>query len=231
MQKELSDIFFAEAGDLLSEASGALLAAEAAGNPGEAVNLVFRAVHSIKGGAQTMNLRLLAEVAHVAEDLLDPVRQGVSDADSRLVSLMLEAFDLMEGQLSAYRNGSGLEHLAERQENFLRSAAEVKSMLKPGKAAGERVATRVEKPVRSGEGRLLYMYFKIDPSAPMPQVRRFLLMDRLHNSGNVLYSQPGRDALEVDIPDPEIVDLKVVLQTDLNDGALRQACDVGDIKE
>lgn len=232
IQKELSDIFFAETGDLLSDASGALLAAETAGNPGGAVHQVFRAVHSIKGGAQTMDLHHLAEVAHVAEDLLDPVRQGVSEADSMLVSLMLEAFDLMEGQLSAYRTGSGLDHLAERKEEYLRSAAEVQKVLKAGQAAGEKVVvTRREKQVKSGGSRLLYMYFLIDPAAPMAQVRLFLLLERLLDSGDVLYSQPGRDELEMDAPDTETVDLKVVLQTDLNDKALRQVCDVGDVKD
>lgn len=230
VQKELSDIFFAEAGDLLAEASGALLDSEAAGNPGEAINQVFRAVHSIKGGAQTMDLHHLAEVAHVMEDLLEPVRQRVREADSMMVSLMLEAFDLMERQMSAYRAGSGLDHLVERRENFLRSAIQIKKALKPGQAAGEKQLP-LEKQVNSGGGRLLYMYFTIDPAAPMPQVRRFMLIERLLDSGKVLYSQPDKNALNIDVADTKTVDLKLVLQTELNDEALRRVCDVGDVKD
>lgn len=51
LERQLADVFFIESGEMLSEASLALLRSEETGDIQDVIHQVFRAVHSIKGGA------------------------------------------------------------------------------------------------------------------------------------------------------------------------------------
>jgi len=64
LEKELASIFFEESNEMLATAEAALLAGERSGDVSRTVNTVFRAVHSIKGGAQSLGLEPLAELTH-----------------------------------------------------------------------------------------------------------------------------------------------------------------------
>ncbi|HWU79302.1 MAG TPA: Hpt domain-containing protein, partial [Caulobacter sp.] len=68
--------FFQECEELLADLEGGLLAMEEGAGDLETVNAVFRAVHSIKGGAGAFGLEPLVRFAHVFETLLDAVRSG-----------------------------------------------------------------------------------------------------------------------------------------------------------
>ncbi len=72
----------------------------------ETVNAVFRAVHSIKGGAGAFNLDALVRFAHVFESTLDDVRAGRSPANAAAVSAMLRANDVLADLVAAARDGS-----------------------------------------------------------------------------------------------------------------------------
>lgn len=86
---ELLELFITESGEMLTDASCALLEAENCEDSRDSINRVFRAVHSVKGGAQTLEMNLLAELAHKTEDVLAPLRQNTdhSSLESTLVSL------------------------------------------------------------------------------------------------------------------------------------------------
>ena len=66
--------FFQECEEQLSELEAGLLAMEQGETDSETVNAVFRAVHSIKGGAGAFSLEPLVRFAHVFETTLDDVR-------------------------------------------------------------------------------------------------------------------------------------------------------------
>jgi len=87
----LDDMFIAESGEMLTDASCALLEAENCEDTRDLINRVFRAVHSVKGGAQTLEMNILAELAHKVEDVLMPLRQNAEHValESALVSLLL----------------------------------------------------------------------------------------------------------------------------------------------
>jgi two-component system, chemotaxis family, sensor kinase CheA len=61
----------------------------------ELVNTVFRAAHSIKGGAGFLGLDNVCALAHKLENLLHMVRSGEIVPDHRNVSSMLKGFDLL----------------------------------------------------------------------------------------------------------------------------------------
>ncbi|WP_269715600.1 chemotaxis protein CheA [Caulobacter sp. NIBR2454] len=95
--------FFQECEELLADLEGGLLAMQDGSSDGETVNAVFRAVHSIKGGAGAFGLDPLVRFAHVFETLLDGVRSGEVAAAPDLVALLLRASDVLADHVSAAR--------------------------------------------------------------------------------------------------------------------------------
>jgi two-component system chemotaxis sensor kinase CheA len=77
--------FFVECEEQLAELESGLMAMEAGAADSETVNAVFRAVHSIKGGAGAFALDELVRFAHVFETTLDAVRAGRLQAAPPLI--------------------------------------------------------------------------------------------------------------------------------------------------
>jgi two-component system chemotaxis sensor kinase CheA len=95
--------FFQECEELLADLEGGLLAMQEGVGDIETVNAVFRAVHSIKGGAGAFGLEPLVRFAHVFETLLDAVRSGEVPNTVDLAAVMLRASDVLADHVSAAR--------------------------------------------------------------------------------------------------------------------------------
>ena len=95
--------FFQECDDGLAELEAGLLRMDAGETDGETVNAVFRAVHSIKGGAGAFGLESLVRFAHVFETALDHVRADRLVADAPVVAVLLRANDVLSDLVSAAR--------------------------------------------------------------------------------------------------------------------------------
>ncbi len=91
----LYDEFRTEARDHLARVSEGLVRLERLeGNARvEEVNRLFRALHSIKGGAGFLGLKALESVSHGAETVLDRIRQGTLAVTPSLIDLLLEVND------------------------------------------------------------------------------------------------------------------------------------------
>jgi two-component system chemotaxis sensor kinase CheA len=98
--------FFQECEEQLAELESGLLAMEAGEDDAEVVNAVFRAVHSIKGGAGAFGLDDLVRFAHVFETTLDEVRTGKLAPDpATVLKPMLRASDVLADLVRAARDG------------------------------------------------------------------------------------------------------------------------------
>lgn len=64
------------------------------------INTVFRAAHSIKGGAGFLGLATIKELAHKTENVLDRVRSGDIEPSPEVVNVLLQAFDRLRELLS-----------------------------------------------------------------------------------------------------------------------------------
>ncbi|MFP4157167.1 MAG: chemotaxis protein CheW [Opitutales bacterium] len=74
------------------------------GDVDELVNTVFRAAHSIKGGAGFMGLSAIQELAHKTENVLDRVRSKEIHPDPELINILLQSFDRLRDLLNDYAN-------------------------------------------------------------------------------------------------------------------------------
>lgn len=87
----IKDTFFEECEELLEALVEGLAQIEDTPDDMEAVNAVFRAVHSIKGGAGAFALDQLVEFAHTFETVMDKVRGGELAVDDTLMALFHRA--------------------------------------------------------------------------------------------------------------------------------------------
>ncbi|MCI0508791.1 CheA signal transduction histidine kinase [Chromohalobacter marismortui] len=102
---EFYETFFEEAEELLGDMERHLLELDLDEPDPEQLNAIFRAAHSIKGGAGTFGFSVLQETTHMLENLLDYARQGELTLRTDIVDLFLETKDMLHDQLNAYRNG------------------------------------------------------------------------------------------------------------------------------
>ncbi len=125
--------YLAECREHLVTIENDLLAMEQAGAAidEQLVNRVFRAAHSIKGGAGFFDLLKIKELAHRTENVLDLVRSGQMIPNSEIVSILLLAFDKLRGLIEDYARSNEAditeftealsrlaeEHLAPDQKN------------------------------------------------------------------------------------------------------------------
>ncbi|MBD7941226.1 chemotaxis protein CheA [Brevundimonas guildfordensis] len=98
--------FFQECEELLADLEGNLLTLESGSTDIEVINAVFRAVHSVKGGAGAFGLEDLVRFAHVFETLMDELRSGRKPCDDPTVKTLLRASDVLADHVAAAR-GAG----------------------------------------------------------------------------------------------------------------------------
>ena len=101
--------FFQECEEQLAELESGLLAMEAGDQDSEIVNAVFRAVHSIKGGAGAFSLDELVRFSHVFETALDLIRSGGIEADQDTLKLLLRSADVLADHVRAARDGGSVD--------------------------------------------------------------------------------------------------------------------------
>jgi len=106
----IRETFFQECEEQLAELESGLLAMEGGDTDPETINAVFRAVHSIKGGAGAFQLEALIRFAHVFETALDEMRSGRLAATNDVLKTMLRAADVLADLVRAAHSSSEAEH-------------------------------------------------------------------------------------------------------------------------
>ena len=115
------EVFFDESDELLAEAERLLLDLDIEDPDSEHLNAIFRAAHSIKGGAATFGFMDMTEITHVLENLLDRIRKNEMRLTAEHVDAFLTAKDVLKMQLDGHRLASEVD---------LDQIADVKMMLK-----------------------------------------------------------------------------------------------------
>ncbi|MGK5095238.1 Hpt domain-containing protein [Deltaproteobacteria bacterium TL4] len=73
------------------------------------INTMFRAAHSIKAGANLLNLKNIGQLSHKLENILQLFRQGTLVFNTDLVNLVLEAIDILRVLLEDLEAGKSLD--------------------------------------------------------------------------------------------------------------------------
>lgn len=106
---EIKEIFFQECEEQLAELESGLLRLNDGDRDPETVNAVFRAVHSIKGGAGAFGLDDLVSFAHVFETTLDCVRSNKLEPTQDVLKVMLKSADVLADLTNVARDGGSVD--------------------------------------------------------------------------------------------------------------------------
>lgn len=109
---QFHQIFFEESFEGLEIMESGLLALEPGEADLEAINTIFRAAHSIKGGSGTFGFSAISSFTHVQETLLDEMRAGKRLVTRAAVDVLLKGVDGLRAMLGAARDGGSVDEEA-----------------------------------------------------------------------------------------------------------------------
>ena len=197
--------FFEEADELLAEMEQLLLGLDLQAPDSEDLNAVFRAAHSIKGGAATFGFVALTDTTHLLENLLDRARHGELALSTKMMDVFLETKDVLQKELSAYREGTEPEPqmVAQICAVLRQLALEANAAASPVATALPAIKTVVPAPVPAP---LPVAHTQADggpPAVPTLKVRftkvsdhdQKLLAEEMANLGTVLAQTADADSL------------------------------------
>lgn len=105
MSNPILDTFYEETEELLESLAEGLESMQGASFDKETVNSVFRAVHSIKGGAGAFKLTELVNFAHSFETVLDAVRSETLELTPQVMHTLMRSADCLADLVDASRSG------------------------------------------------------------------------------------------------------------------------------
>jgi two-component system chemotaxis sensor kinase CheA len=192
---QFTQAFFVEAIELLAQMEHLLLELDVEAPNAEQLNAIFRAAHSIKGGAATFGFTALTDTTHLLETLLDRARHGQLQLSLPMVDAFLETKDALQEQLTAYQAGHEPEpemvaHICAVLQQLAREHGGEHAAAAPAPAP---VAARAPAPAPvAGADGVLQVAF-----TGLAESESALLAEELGNLGKVLSSTQGKGTLDV----------------------------------
>ena len=216
MSMDISDFyqtFFDEADELLADMEQHLLGLDPQEPDSEQLNAIFRAAHSIKGGAGTFGFTVLQETTHILENILDGARRGEMQLSTDIINLFLETKDIMQEQLDAYKtaqepNAESFKYICEALRQL---ALEAKGL--PANIAVPVATAPVE--VAPGTGGLRVQL------VDLKEREVDLMLEEMGNLGTLSNVQKGSNSLEVNIDGVGKDDIVAVLCFVIDEAQIR----------
>jgi len=228
--EELLKDFFAEAEMQVELLEQNILVLEHDTSNAEAIDEIFRAAHTLKGAAATVQMTELTEFTHVVEDLLDEIRSGKVKTSSELIDLLLEAIDVIKAMLSSRADSEpyteDVTGLKTRLRGFINKKPDAHAVAKPAAPKAPIPAKKAE-PVQNetveedasglseyetlelreaADGTPVFrVKVSFNPDNPMNTVGGIQVFAALKDFGNILKTIPDFDALYEDVFHPEVV--------------------------
>lgn len=106
---QFHQVFIDEAYEHLSTMESLLLALDLDAPSLDDLNAIFRAAHSIKGGAGTFGFSDIADLTHVLETLLDRLRKEELHPTDAMIEAFLQCCDLLGTLLDLHQNGGEVD--------------------------------------------------------------------------------------------------------------------------
>ena len=107
-KQRIMGYFIEETKEHLNTMEQALLSLQSTMEDKEVLNEVYRAAHSIKGGAAMLELNSIQKTAHRLEDCFKDLKESPVQADQHLESLFLRVLDTLEKLVEQLQEPSGL---------------------------------------------------------------------------------------------------------------------------
>ncbi|HVH88135.1 MAG TPA: chemotaxis protein CheA, partial [Terriglobales bacterium] len=201
-QFELRELFFETASELLQALNEQGLKLEQHPGDAELIREVRRTIHTLKGDSAACGFEELSALAHDLEDVLTP--EIAAGSKGKLVEIVLNAADLFEAMLTAYREASAVPSTAALREMLRTLVARPKPQhIVPYKLSGRFAWTEYEQVAIEqalDENRNVYnVALAVDPTCPMKAAAMQLVKNVLIQLGDVLAIFPDAESVSEQI--------------------------------
>jgi len=204
MEKDYRELFFEEAEEYLKEVNNALVKLEKNPQDREAINLIFRHMHTLKGMAATMGYQELTDLAHKLEDVFDYFRKGEVEAVSKFMDIIFAEVDALNKVLDELKENKPLSldissyieklsHILPEEEE-VKKEPKIKKEPKEGEIPFFRKEWKVDEDyVKSLQGqgkKILKIKVILSSDCVMKGARTYVVLAYLKMRGKVLYTYP-----------------------------------------
>jgi len=204
---EYKEMFIEEAREHLTTLNQSLLDFEQNPEDEDAMNKIFRAAHTIKGMAATLNYDPIQHLSHKTEDTLDLIRQHQIKVDSNVVDLIFNCFDGIEAMVEdiAVNDATDFEvtPLIDQLEQYLESTSEKKDQPKNKPSSSTSISLDFPKKTNETilqkleqEQSVYALHISVEEQCKMKSIRAYLLLKKLTDNGEIVYSKPSRKKIE-----------------------------------
>lgn len=208
---QFNQVFFEECAEHLAEMEQILVSLTDAGPDEEQLNAIFRAAHSIKGGAGIFGFQDMTVVTHVLESLLDRMRNHEIPFSTNMVDLFLEAGDVISMQLAGHRDGAEVHQEAIDQiRSKLQKVVDSGTVVPSGgsdESKNEHEVDSVVPPISDSSAVICHHYeleFTPDPDIFKRGIRLESLFAELEELGELVVIAELPDNVDFRTFDPEI---------------------------
>ena len=171
--EELLKDFFAEAEQQVETLESNVLVIENDPTNHDAIDEIFRAAHTLKGGSATVEMNELSSFTHKVEDVLDEIRSDRLAVTEPVVDVLLSSIDVIKAMMEARRNGEVYSEDVTEIENKLKSyipeKGDKKAGHKPPAGTGPSIPAHEEKaaPAQSSTNQSPFVYPELSESEYM----------------------------------------------------------------
>ncbi len=221
MEKDYRELFFEEAGEYLKEVNNALVKLEKSPQDKEAINLIFRHMHTLKGMAATMRYQKLASLAHKLEDIFDYFRKGKAEVVSRFMDIIFASIDALNTTLDELRENKplsvdissyieSLSQILPTEEEKIEKRIKEKVTSQPKR---KKIDENYIKSLQNQGKKIFKIKIFLSSDCVMKGAKAYLILTHLKTQGGILYTYPQED----DLKKEKIEDFfEVVLATDIS---------------
>ncbi|WP_407391343.1 chemotaxis protein CheW [Carnobacterium jeotgali] len=206
------DLFFEETDEHLQSLNEQVLELENNPEDSSIVDVMFRSAHTIKGMAATMGYDTMAKLTHKMENVFDLLKQKIIPADATSIALIFDCLDTLSDLVEDLREENDAErditNLVQRLDHVSSGESALVEAVTVEQETGSLLNLSLEKVEDSDlmiieaakeDGYNAYVLaIRIDEDSSMKNARVYLVMSKLEQHGDVLYSEPGTEALEND---------------------------------
>jgi two-component system chemotaxis sensor kinase CheA len=185
MNERYAELFLTESRDNIVAVNEALLRLERDPRDREALDAVFRAVHTIKGMAGVMGYSPVADLAHDMEALLSRAREKKRALRGTDPALLIDATDILERAIESAVAGQGTIDVTAICAR-LRGAA-------PGTPTPTETSVIPVPQALAGDG--IAVMVRLSAETPLPGARALLVVQRARTLGEVTAVSPDEETL------------------------------------
>jgi two-component system chemotaxis sensor kinase CheA len=201
----------------------------------EAIDEIFRSIHTLKGASASMGFSAMEHLCHTMEDVFSLIRSGAADISPDLVNLLLACSDIIEQMLDDIESGGDSSSKnPETEVNALRQWIEERGVTPKEKGEILKTPTEAEQPpeppqIVKEENRQEYeMHIIVAGECTMKDVRAMLAIGNLNALGTILSVNPPLEAIDEGMFDGT---LQLLIASDAGEEALVTAASGTDIAE